>query len=151
MAESTVSEPSFSTSESNIERDVDCQMGSDGGSLSEEEEIRLEKEHFEKIVNAMLYYKYEFNMQYTWAVYNLGTTLDGRSYARGKLHRLYTDFTKLPRPHQLLLPRFPAHMKECIKAVEVNSKFLGSIVENAVGFFQNSEVSEFVSAVQFST
>ncbi len=65
MAESTVSEPSFSTSESNIERDVDCQMGSDGGSLSEEEEIRLEKEHFEKIVNAMLYYKYEFNMQYT--------------------------------------------------------------------------------------
>ena len=77
---------------------------------------------------------------------NLGTTVHGRSYARGKLHRLYTDFTKLSKPHQLLLPQFPAHIKECIKAVEVNSRFLSSIVENAVGFFQNSDVSEFVSA-----
>ena len=68
-----------------------------------------------------------------------------RSYAHSKLKRLWSDFSKLPKDNQLLLPRFPTHMKECIKAVEINSKFLKAIVENAVGVFQNSDISQFVS------
>ena len=39
--------------------------------LSDEEEIRLEKEHFEKIVNALLYYEYVLTASSICSLYSV--------------------------------------------------------------------------------
>ena len=87
---------------------------------------------------------------FVWFI-NIIVTYLVRSYARLRLQKLWFAFTKLPKSHRLLLPDFPSHMKECFKAAEENSKFLNSIVANAVGVFQNSDVSEFVSSSSTKT
>lgn len=55
------------------------------------------------------------------------------------------NYQSLPDRHKAMLPDYPGHIDECRAAVNVNYELIKTIVGNAAGFLQNSDVSDFVS------
>ena len=72
-----------------------------------------------------------------------------RVYALVRVQRLEDNYKKLSQGHQQMLSQFPTHIANTRKAVETNYEFVKKIVSSAVGMFENSEVSHFVSFVKF--
>lgn len=90
------------------------------------DEIEQEKEHFQAVVNAFLYYK---------------------KHALLKLQRTCNHYRELPEAHKQMLIKFPGHLDDVRQGIEENYKFVRRIVSSAVGMFENSEVSHFDSSV----
>ena len=55
------------------------------------------------------------------------------------------NYHLLPERHKALLKDYPAHIEQCKEAVDANYEFIKAIVSNAIGFLNNSDVSDFVS------
>ncbi|XP_019858904.1 PREDICTED: carnosine N-methyltransferase-like [Amphimedon queenslandica] len=87
-----------------------------------EEELRLEKEHFKKIVNAYLYYK---------------------AYGYLQIEKMKKNYHLLPERHKDLLKDYPSHIEKCKEAIDANFEFIKGVVSNAIGFLNNSDVSDF--------
>ena len=68
-----------------------------------------------------------------------------RTYALVRVQRLEDNYKKLSPSHQQMLSQFPAHIANARRAVETNYEFVKKIVSSAVGMFENSAVSHFVS------
>ena len=72
-----------------------------------------------------------------------------RTYASERLQRLYQDYLRIPVEHQRMLPSIPATIDRIQKAIDKNYEFVRAIVSTAVGMFEDSEVSQFVSVAVF--
>ncbi len=62
-----------------------------------------------------------------------------------RLEQSYGDYLQLPAQHQKMLTTFPKHIGDVRKAIDTNFDFVKLIVSSAVGMFENSDVSQFVS------
>ena len=62
-----------------------------------------------------------------------------------RLKQVVESYGKLPACHRLMLKDYPEHCKDIADAVDKNDRFVKSIVQSAVGMFENSSVSNFVS------
>ncbi|XP_060762739.1 carnosine N-methyltransferase [Neoarius graeffei] len=85
---------------------------------SPEEEERLEKQHFWKIINAFRYY---------------------RTHIEERLKRCEQQFLSLPRRHQQLLSGFLDKLAEIRRCMECNHEVLQAIVQNCTHMFENIE------------
>ncbi|XP_007665218.1 carnosine N-methyltransferase isoform X2 [Ornithorhynchus anatinus] len=90
-------------------------------SSPEEEEERLEREHFWKIINAFRYY---------------GTSMHER------VNRTERHFRSLPAVQQNLLPQFLLHLDKIRKCVDHNQGILQTIVNDCIHMFENKEYGE---------
>ncbi|KAL9822670.1 carnosine N-methyltransferase [Geothlypis trichas] len=86
-----------------------------------EEEERLEREHFRRIINAFRYY---------------GTNMHER------VNRTERQFKSLPANQQSLLPQFLPHLDEIRKCIDHNQEILQTIVNDCVHMFENKEYGE---------
>ena len=68
-----------------------------------------------------------------------------RTYTSERLQRLHRDYLHIPAEHQKMLPSFPATIDRIQKAIDRNYEFVRAIVSTAVGMFEDSAVSQFVS------
>lgn len=108
-----------------------------------EEDLRLEKEHFKKIVNAFLYYKYDvYRCHIVHHFFHLQ-----RMFACLQIDRGHLCYKKLSAKHKALLPDYPSHVENCFKAIDVNYQLIKNIIGNAVGFFENSDITDIVSII----
>ncbi len=62
-----------------------------------------------------------------------------------RLKQVVESYGKLPACHRLMLKDYPDHCKDIAEGIENNDRFVRSIVRSAVGMFENSSVSNFVS------
>ncbi|KAK3514496.1 hypothetical protein QTP70_018666 [Hemibagrus guttatus] len=88
---------------------------------SPEEEARLERQHFWKIINAFKYY---------------------RTHVEETLKRCERQFLSLPRRHQQLLPGFLDKLAEIRRCMECNHQVLRAIVRNCTHMFENMDYDE---------
>ncbi|XP_016050620.2 carnosine N-methyltransferase [Erinaceus europaeus] len=91
------------------------------GSAAEDEEERLEREHFWKIINAFRYY---------------GTSMHER------VNRTERQFRSLPTNQQKLLPQFLLHLDKIRKCIDHNQEILLTIVNDCIHMFENKEYGE---------
>ena len=82
------------------------------------DEERLEWEHFQKIVRAFLAYKF-CSLQ--------------------KLEKRVKDFTKIPLWHRKMIPGYAAKLKECKTGIDQNQMLIQAIVNFSDGMFQNAD------------
>ena len=75
----------------------------------------------------------------------LATILFRRVFSFRKIHKAWHDFASLSELHKAMLSKYPAHLNNIRKAIETNYQFIFKLISNAVGFFENSDVSKFVS------
>ncbi|RMC17972.1 hypothetical protein DUI87_04846 [Hirundo rustica rustica] len=80
-----------------------------------EEEERLEREHFRRIINAFRYY---------------GTSMHER------VNRTERQFKSLPANQQSLLPQFLPHLDKIRKCIDHNQEILQTIVNDCVHMFE---------------
>ncbi|KAF6125214.1 hypothetical protein HJG60_009736 [Phyllostomus discolor] len=95
-------------------------------STEEEEEERLEREHFWKIINAFRYY---------------GTSMHER------VNRTERQFRSLPANQQKLLPQFLLHLDKIRKCIDHNQEILLTIVNDCIHMFENKEYGENVCEI----
>ncbi|MCJ8746711.1 hypothetical protein PDJAM_G00144830 [Pangasius djambal] len=88
---------------------------------SPEEEARLERQHFWKIINAFRYY---------------------RTHVEERLKRCERHFLSLPRRHQQLLSGFLDKLAEIRRCMECNHEVLQAIIQNCTHMFENMEYDE---------
>uniref|UniRef100_A0A4W3IV09 Carnosine N-methyltransferase n=1 Tax=Callorhinchus milii TaxID=7868 RepID=A0A4W3IV09_CALMI len=88
---------------------------------SPEEEERLEKDHFWKIINAFRYY---------------------RIYAHERVTRSEKQFRSLSASHRKLLPNFLPHVNKLRECIEHNYEILKAIINNCNHMFENKEYGE---------
>uniref|UniRef100_A0A8C4UHX6 Carnosine N-methyltransferase 1 n=1 Tax=Falco tinnunculus TaxID=100819 RepID=A0A8C4UHX6_FALTI len=86
-----------------------------------EEEERMEREHFRRIINAFRYY---------------GTNMHER------VNRTERQFKSLPANQQSLLPQFLPHLAKIRKCIDHNQEILQTIVNDCVNMFENKEYGE---------
>ncbi|GAB1302263.1 Carnosine N-methyltransferase [Apodemus speciosus] len=86
-----------------------------------EDEERLEREHFWKVINAFRYY---------------GTSMHER------VNRTERQFRSLPDNQQKLLPQFPLHLDKIRKCIDHNQEILLTIVNDCIHMFENKEYGE---------
>lgn len=55
------------------------------------------------------------------------------------------SYDLLPSPHRLMLPNFLDDWKDICRGVDLNYQFVKTIIRSAMGMFENSSVSQFVS------
>ncbi|XP_053466485.1 carnosine N-methyltransferase isoform X1 [Ictalurus furcatus] len=94
---------------------------------SPEEDARLERQHFWKIINAFRYY---------------------RTHVEERLKRCERQFRSLPRRHQQLLSGFLDKLAEIRRCMECNHEVLQAIVQNCTHMFENMEYDEDVGESQ---
>ncbi|XP_078252375.1 carnosine N-methyltransferase isoform X1 [Rhinoraja longicauda] len=101
------------------EQDHHCPMEEkEGAKQEEDDEERLEKEHFWKIINVFKYY---------------------RIYAHERVTRSEKQFQSLPAAHQKLLPNFLPHVRKLRECIEHNYEILKEIINNCNHMFENKE------------
>ncbi|XP_026796038.3 carnosine N-methyltransferase isoform X1 [Pangasianodon hypophthalmus] len=88
---------------------------------SPEEEARLERQHFWKIINAFRYY---------------------RIHVEERLKRCERQFLSLPHRHQQLLSGFLDKLAEIRRCMECNHEVLQAIIQNCTHMFENMEYDE---------
>ena len=88
---------------------------SEAGEMSEEE---LERQHFQKVVDAFMFYK---------------------TSALRKLEKRVKDFKRIPEKHKQLLPDFLTDIDKHRKAIDDNYKVLTSIVDHTDHMFTNAD------------
>ncbi|KAF5890125.1 carnosine N-methyltransferase-like [Clarias magur] len=86
-----------------------------------EEDAKLEREHFWRIINVFKYY---------------------RIYVDERLKRCERQFLSLPRRHQQLLSGYLDKLAEIRRCMECNHKILQDIVQNCTHMFENMEYDE---------
>ncbi|XP_026996495.1 carnosine N-methyltransferase isoform X2 [Tachysurus fulvidraco] len=96
---------------------------------SPEEEARLERQHFWKIINAFKYY---------------------RTHVEESLKRCERQFLSLPLRHQQLLSGFLDKLAEIRRCMECNHQVLKAIVRNCTHMFENMEYDEDVGCIKRS-
>uniref|UniRef100_A0A6J0TBD3 carnosine N-methyltransferase n=1 Tax=Pogona vitticeps TaxID=103695 RepID=A0A6J0TBD3_9SAUR len=87
----------------------------------EEEEEKLEREHFRRIINAFRYY---------------GINMHER------VNRAERQFRSLPANQQKLLPQFLPHLDKIRKCIDHNQGILQSIVKDCTNMFENKEYGD---------
>ncbi|KAM9262012.1 carnosine N-methyltransferase [Morus bassanus] len=92
-----------------------------GTAAGVEEEERLEREHFRRIINAFRYY---------------GTNMHER------VNRTERQFKSLPANQQSLLPQFLPHLDKIRKCIDHNQEILQTIVNDCIHMFENKEYGE---------
>ena len=83
-----------------------------------DEEERLEREHFMKIIHAFLSY---------------------RSCSQRKLEKRVADFASIPLWHRKLTPEYAKRLKESRACIDENQKLINLIVDFTDGMFRNTE------------
>ncbi|KAK6312890.1 hypothetical protein J4Q44_G00162370 [Coregonus suidteri] len=83
-----------------------------------EEEPRLERQHFWKVIDAFRYY---------------------RMHVQERVNRAERQFRSLPEHHQLLLPRVLPNLARIRRSVDHNQEVLHAIVLNCVHMFENMQ------------
>ncbi|XP_018615531.1 carnosine N-methyltransferase isoform X1 [Scleropages formosus] len=91
------------------------------GKCSKEEEERLERQHFWKVIDAFRYY---------------------RIHVHERVSRAERQFRLLPEHQQQLLPNFLTHLAKIRRCVDHNQEVLRAIVLNCVHMFENMEYGE---------
>ncbi|KAM9465268.1 carnosine N-methyltransferase-like [Salvelinus alpinus] len=86
-----------------------------------EEETRLERQHFWKVIDAFRYY---------------------RMHVQERVNRAERQFQSLPKHHQLLLPGVLPNLARIRRSVDHNQEVLQAIVLNCVHMFENMEYGE---------
>ncbi|XP_066567242.1 carnosine N-methyltransferase isoform X1 [Amia ocellicauda] len=86
-----------------------------------EEEARLERQHFWKVIDAFRYY---------------------RIHVHERVNRAERQFRYLPDHHQMLLPNFLPNLKKIRRCIDHNQEVLQAIVLNCVHMFENMEYGE---------
>ncbi|CAB1321632.1 unnamed protein product [Coregonus sp. 'balchen'] len=86
-----------------------------------EEETRLERQHFWKVIDAFRYY---------------------RMHVQERVNRAERQFRSLPEHHQLLLPGVLPNLARIRRSVDHNQEVLQAIVLNCVHMFENMEYGE---------
>ncbi|XP_066510369.1 carnosine N-methyltransferase-like isoform X2 [Hoplias malabaricus] len=89
--------------------------------LSPEEEARLERQHFWKIIDAFRYY---------------------RTHVQERVNRTERQFRSLPQKHQRLLSGFLPNLAKIRRCVDQNYEVLQAIVQNCIHMFENIEYGE---------
>ncbi|TWW54500.1 Carnosine N-methyltransferase [Takifugu flavidus] len=85
---------------------------------SPEEEARLEREHFWRIIDAFSYY---------------------RVHVQEQVRRAELQYESLPQKHRKLLPNVLAHLAQISRCAEKNQELLRAIVHNSLHMFENIE------------
>ncbi|XP_072289421.1 carnosine N-methyltransferase [Eucyclogobius newberryi] len=88
---------------------------------SPEEEARLEREHFWRIVDAFRYY---------------------RVHVQEMVKRAERQFLSLPKNHQALLPRVLMNLTRISECANSNDEVLQAIVNNSINMFENIEYGD---------
>lgn len=88
---------------------------------SPEEEARLEREHFWRIVDAFRYY---------------------RIHVQEIVKRAERQFLSLPKPHQALLPGVLTNLAHVSECASHNDEVLQAIVNNSIHMFENIEYGD---------
>ncbi|XP_072521222.1 carnosine N-methyltransferase [Salminus brasiliensis] len=88
---------------------------------SPEEEARLERQHFWKIIDAFRYY---------------------RTHVKERVNRAERQFRSLPQKHQQLLSGFLPNLAKIRRCVDQNYEVLQAIVHNCLHMFENIEYGE---------
>ncbi|KAM6965338.1 carnosine N-methyltransferase [Aplochiton taeniatus] len=86
-----------------------------------EEDSRLERQHFWKVIDAFRYY---------------------RVHVQERVKRAERQFRSLPQHHQLLLPEVLPNLERINCCVDHNQEVLQAIVLNCVNMFENMEYGE---------
>ncbi|KAI4877090.1 hypothetical protein NFI96_031417 [Prochilodus magdalenae] len=86
-----------------------------------EEEARLERQHFWKIIDAFRYY---------------------RTHVQERVNRTERQFRSLPQKHQRLLSGFLPNLAKIRRCVDQNYEVLQAIVHNCIHMFENIEYGE---------
>lgn len=79
-----------------------------------------EAEHFDKIVDAFLYYKI---------------------HSLAKLKRELLSYKRLPKHHQALIPRYVDHISRLRQCISANYEFLKTVVDGVDDIFENQRNS----------
>uniref|UniRef100_A0A674NA99 carnosine N-methyltransferase n=1 Tax=Takifugu rubripes TaxID=31033 RepID=A0A674NA99_TAKRU len=88
---------------------------------SPEEEARLEREHFWRIIDAFSYY---------------------RVHVQEQVRRAEHQYESLPQKHRKLLPNVLAHLAQISRCAEKNQELLQAIVHNSLHMFENIEYGQ---------
>ena len=83
-----------------------------------DEEERLEREHFMKVIQAFLSYK---------------------SCSLRKLEKRVADLASIPLWHRKLIPDYAKRLKESRECIDENQKLIKLIVDFTDGMFRNTE------------
>ncbi|XP_028852083.1 carnosine N-methyltransferase isoform X2 [Denticeps clupeoides] len=94
---------------------------------SPEEDARLERQHFWKVVDAFRHY---------------------RVHVHERLNRAERHFRCLPQHHRLLLPSFTSNLAKVRRCVDHNQDVLQAIINNCIHMFENMEYGEDVQNVR---
>ncbi|XP_046871747.1 carnosine N-methyltransferase [Hypomesus transpacificus] len=86
-----------------------------------EEEAKLERQHFWKVIDAFRYY---------------------RIHVQERVKRAESQYRSLPQHHQMLLPAVPSNLARIQYCVDHNQDVLQAIVLNCVHMFENMEYGE---------
>ena len=78
-------------------------------------------------------------------LYNVCIYKSTRSHALSRVDRFVKNYQGLPLHHRKMLPGMPSHIQALKSAIDVNQQFVEMIIASAVGMFENSQVSQFVS------
>ncbi|XP_067424549.1 carnosine N-methyltransferase [Emydura macquarii macquarii] len=105
---------------SELRRRQQPEQGTAAGT-NEDEEERLEGEHFRRIINAFRYY---------------GTNM------HEQVNRTERQFKSLPANQQNLLPHFLLHLDKIRKCIDHNQEILQTIVNECKHMFENKEYGE---------
>ena len=57
------------------------------------------------------------------------------------------NYSSLSLSHRRMLREMPSHFQRLREAIQINQKFVESIVTSAVGMFENSQVSDIVRSL----
>ncbi|XP_030647685.1 carnosine N-methyltransferase [Chanos chanos] len=107
--------------ETGEERNQDVYSYRERVKCSPEEEARLERQHFWKVIDAFRYY---------------------RIHVQERVNRAERQFRYLPEHHQLLLPDFLPNLDKIRHCVDQNQEVLQAIVQNCVHMFENIQYGE---------
>ncbi|XP_063051849.1 carnosine N-methyltransferase isoform X2 [Engraulis encrasicolus] len=89
---------------------------------SPEEEARLERQHFWKVIDAFRHY---------------------RVHVRERVNRAERHFRYLPQHHQQLVPNFLSNLDRIRQCVDHNHDVLQAIVHNCIHMFENMEYGQY--------
>ena len=67
-----------------------------------------------------------------------------RAYGYLQIEKMKKNYHLLPERHKELLKDYPSHTEKCKEAIDTNYEFIKGVVSNAIGFLNNSDVSDFV-------
>ncbi|KAI1239709.1 hypothetical protein IHE44_0011136, partial [Lamprotornis superbus] len=106
-----------------------------------EEEERLEREHFRRIINAFRYYGHMIMFRVTYEEYE-EYAVKRRTNMHERVNRTERQFKSLPANQQNLLPQFLPHLDKIRKCIDHNQEILQTIVNDCVHMFENKEYGE---------